>query len=53
MPVIVSIIIAVVCLIIGVIIGFLYRKNVAEKEIGSAEQEATRIWGDQEARSRP
>ena len=46
MPVIVSIIIAVVCLIIGVIIGFLYRKNVAEKEIGSAEQEATRIIND-------
>jgi len=33
-------------LIIGVIIGFLYRKNVAEKEIGSAEQEATRIIND-------
>jgi len=46
LPVIVSIIIAVVCLIIGVIIGFLYRKNVAEKEIGSAEQEATRIIND-------
>ena len=46
MPVIVSFIIAVVCLIIGVIIGFLYRKNVAEKEIGSAEQEATRIIND-------
>ena len=46
MPVIERIIIAVVCLIIGVIIGFLYRKNVAEKEIGSAEQEATRIIND-------
>ena len=46
MPVRGSIIIAVVCLIIGVIIGFLYRKNVAEKEIGSAEQEATRIIND-------
>ena len=43
---IVTLIIAVVCLIIGVIIGFLYRKNVAEKEIGSAEQEATRIIND-------
>lgn len=41
-----TLIIAVVCLIIGVIIGFLYRKNVAEKEIGSAEQEATRIIND-------
>ena len=46
MPVIERIIIAVVCLIIGVIIGFLYRKNVADKEIGSAEQEATRIIND-------
>lgn len=43
---ILTIITAVVCLIIGVIIGFLYRKNVAEKEIGSAEQEATRIIND-------
>lgn len=46
MTVLKGIIIAVVCLIIGVIIGFLYRKNVAEKEIGSAEQEATRIIND-------
>lgn len=32
-----------VCLVVGIVIGFLYRKSVAEKEIGSAETEATRI----------
>ncbi len=40
---IIKLIVGVVCLIIGVIVGMLYRKNVAEKTIGSAEQEATRI----------
>ena len=29
--------------LIGVLAGYLYRKNIAEKEIGSAEDEATRI----------
>ncbi|MBQ9166085.1 MAG: ribonuclease Y [Oscillospiraceae bacterium] len=38
-----AIITGIICLIIGVAGGFLYRKNVAEKEIGSAEEEATRI----------
>lgn len=36
-------VIGIVCLIVGIVIGFLYRKSVAEKEIGSAEKEATRI----------
>lgn len=40
------IIVGVVCLIIGVAVGILYRKNVSEKTIGSAEQEATRIIND-------
>ena len=44
--VIIKLIIGVVCLIIGVAAGILYRKNVAEKTIGSAEQEATRIIND-------
>jgi ribonuclease Y len=39
-PIIVT---ALVCLIIGAAGGVLWRKQVAEKEIGSAEQEATRI----------
>lgn len=38
--------VGVLCLIVGVIIGFMYRKSVAEKEIGSAEKEATRIIND-------
>ena len=37
------IIAAVVGLLVGAVIGFAYRKNVAEKEIGSAEEEAKRI----------
>ena len=32
-----------VSLAVGALLGFLYRKNVAEKEIGSAEEEAKRI----------
>ena len=38
---------AVLGAVIGILLGFLggtmYRKKVAEKEIGSAEEEATRI----------
>ena len=34
---------AAVCLVIGCGIGFSYRKKVAEREIGSAEAEATRL----------
>jgi ribonuclease Y len=33
----------VIALVIGFPLGFIYRKNVAEKEISSAEQEAKRI----------
>lgn len=43
---IITLIVGVVGLVIGVIVGCLYRKKVAEKEIGSAEQEATRIIND-------
>ncbi len=46
MELIIKLIIGVVCLIIGVAVGILYRKNVSEKTIGSAEQEATRIIND-------
>lgn len=42
-----KIIIGLIALIIGVVVGgifgFMYRKNMAEKEIGSAEDEAKRI----------
>ena len=43
MDIIIPIIAGIVCLIVGVVVGFQYRKSVAEKEIGSAETEATRI----------
>ncbi|MCB6365340.1 ribonuclease Y [Intestinibacillus massiliensis] len=46
MHIVIPIITAVVGIIVGAVIGFLYRKTVAEKEIGSAEQEATRIIND-------
>lgn len=35
-----------VALALGLFLGYRYRKNAAEKEIGSAEQEATRIVND-------
>ncbi len=41
-----TIIAAVVGVAAGSVIGFLYRKNIAEKEIGTAEQEATRILNE-------
>ena len=37
---------AVVFAVAGVVIGMSYRKKIAEKEIGSAEQEANRIISD-------
>lgn len=46
MELIIKLIVGVVCLIIGVAVGILYCKNVSEKTIGSAEQEATRIIND-------
>ena len=44
--VIIPLIVGAACLIVGVVIGFLLRKHFAEKEIGSAETEATRIIND-------
>ena len=45
-----SIILIVVALVlgagIGIVVGNMYRKKVAEAEIGSAEQEAKRIVAD-------
>ena len=37
---------AVIALVIGLFAGFQYRKNAAEKEIGSAEEEAKRIMNE-------
>jgi len=44
--VIIPIIIGVVSLAIGGTIGFIYRRNIAEARIGSAEQESKRILTD-------
>lgn len=43
LTIIVAIVVALVFAVVGFIAGFQYRKKEAEKEIGSAEQEATRI----------
>lgn len=40
------IIAAIVGILVGAFTGFLYRKKIAEKEIGSAEEEAKRIIND-------
>ena len=50
-PVAISIVLAVVALIIGALIGYIYRKNVGEKAIGSAEQKARNLVLDAENRS--
>ena len=41
--IVVAVVVAVVALIIGSLLGWNRRKSVAEKEISSAEEEATRI----------
>ena len=51
MPVFLGIILILVALIIGVLIGYIYRKNVGEKAIGSAEQKARNLVLDAENRS--
>ncbi len=43
MSILIAVIAGIVCLVIGIVVGIQIRKNTAEKEIGSAEQEATRI----------
>jgi len=45
-PIISAVISGAVCLVIGIVIGIIYRKKVAEKTIGDAEQQARRILED-------
>lgn len=47
----IEIVIAVVALLIGVLGGYIYRKNVGEKAIGSAEQKAKNLILDAENKS--
>lgn len=51
MPVYVVIIIAAIAILIGAFIGYIYRKNVGEKAIGSAEQMAKNLILDAENKS--
>ncbi|MCD7829197.1 MAG: Rnase Y domain-containing protein, partial [Clostridiales bacterium] len=44
--IIVAIVVAIICAVAFFIVGYQYRKNEAEKEIGSAEQEATRVLNE-------
>jgi ribonuclease Y len=44
--ILIPIVVALVGIAVGFFAGFLYRKNVAEKEIASAEEEARRIIND-------
>lgn len=46
LDIIITAVIAVITLIIGFFVGQVYRKKVAEREIGSAEEEAKRIMND-------
>ena len=43
---ILTIVVGLGCLIVGFVGGIVYRKSVAEREIGSAEAEATRLIND-------
>jgi ribonuclease Y len=50
-PFVVTIITAVFAIAIGTIIGYIYRKNIGEKAIGSAEQKARNLILDAENKS--
>ena len=50
-PIVVTIIASACTLIVGALIGYIYRKNVGEKAIGSAEQKAKNLVLDAENKS--
>lgn len=50
-PMIITVIAGVVSLVVGLLIGYILRKNVGEKTIGSAEQKAKNLILDAENRS--
>ncbi len=50
-PMVIDIIIAIAALLAGALIGYIYRKNVGEKAIGSAEQKAKNLILDAENKS--
>lgn len=50
-PVVLAVIVGIVAIALGILIGYILRKNVAEKTIGSAEQKARNLILDAENRS--
>lgn len=50
-PVFVVILVGLIALILGLLIGYIYRKNVGERAIGSAEQKAKNLILDAEKKS--
>ena len=46
MGVVIVIIVAVICFFVGVLAGILYRKRIAEAQIGSAEEKARKVIDD-------
>ncbi len=49
--VIIAVVVGIVCLLVGILIGYIIRKNNAEKTIGSAEIQAKNLILDAENRS--
>lgn len=49
--IIITVIVCILALILGALIGYIYRKNVGEKIIGSAEQKANNMILDAEKKS--
>lgn len=50
-PVFIVILVGLIALILGLLIGYIYRKNVGERTIGSAEQKAKNLILDAEKKS--
>lgn len=50
-PVFIVILVGLIALILGLLIGYIYRKNVGERVIGSAEQKAKNLILDAEKKS--
>ncbi len=48
---VIAVILVIVALVLGLLIGYIYRKNVGEKIIGSAEQRARNLILDAEKKS--
>ncbi|MEG1930993.1 MAG: ribonuclease Y [Anaerovorax sp.] len=51
MEVIINIIVGIIALVLGLLVGYIFRKNVGEKTIGSAEQKAKNLVLDAENKS--